>query len=90
MVRVDRQRLLAADLRLKIAFGAQMAKTFRAQTCRAKTFRTKTCRTKTGRTKTGHTGFGRRKAWARRGRRGGSPAVATIHLHFPRPGEINL
>jgi hypothetical protein len=85
MVRVDRQRLLAADLRLEIAFGAQMADTFRAKSFRAKTYRAKTCRAKTGRTE-----FGRRKAWARRGRRGGSPAFATIHLHFPRPREINL
>jgi hypothetical protein len=51
-----------------------------ANTFRAKTFRAKTSRTE----------FRRRKAWARRGRRGGSPAFATIHLHFPRPGEINL
>jgi len=70
MVRVDRQRLLAADLRLKVAFGPQMAKTFRA--------------------KPGRTEFGRRKAWASRGRRGGSPAFATIHLHFPRPSQVNL
>jgi hypothetical protein len=57
MVRVDRQRLLAANLRLKIAFGTQMANTFRAKTCRTKTFRAKTFRAKTSRTE-----FRRRKA----------------------------